>query len=441
MPSPSASLCRGIALAIGLALAPGAARAQVVTMPRRERRVEVPPRVEDVLKAIDATGKPPPGHIGGGDYRNSGRQGEQLLPRVDREGDPIEYRTWDVHPQAPGRGRGAERLVTGSDGSAYYTPDDYRTFVAVRNPARSTHDGPDHARTPPPPPTPGREPPRSGPTNRNAPAPGNAVVALDPKTAARVNPVVDHVLAHNAPPPEHVGGRDFGNFGIDGGAVLPRVDDRGRPIRYREWDVNRKVPSPAATEGAERIVTGSDGPRLLHRRPLRHLPAYPMREATPMDLHERARRLTVREGSGPFLHLLASGASDAFDLAWALSVESTPRTVARVVRGSKSRASHALFDEVAAAWQFPPYFGENWDALDECLADLEWLRASAYVLFVADALLLLGGGVAGCAFRLFVEVVSDIAHAPSDPRTRASRAAPRRRSTSSSTPSAAKKRP
>ena len=39
----------------------------------------------------------------------------------------------------------------------------------------------------------------------------------------------------------------------------------------------------------------------------------------------------------------------------------------------------------AAALQFPPYFGENADALDECLTDLEWLEADAYVLTVLDA--------------------------------------------------------
>lgn len=132
-----------------------------------------------------------------------------------------------------------------------------------------------------------------------------------------------------------------------------------------------------------------------------------------MDLHERARRLTVREGPGPFLHLLAAGVSDAFDLAWALSVESSPRAVARVVRGAKCRTSRGLFDEFAAAWQFPPYFGENWDALDECLADLEWLRASAYVLIVADAARFLDAEPPE-TLRLFVEVVSDIARERSE---------------------------
>lgn len=58
----------------------------------------------------------------------------------------------------------------------------------------------------------------------------------------------------------------------------------------------------------------------------------------------------------------------------------------RVVRGAKMAAAHALFDEVAAAFQFPLYFGENWDALDECLSDLEWLpRRSGFVFVIADA--------------------------------------------------------
>jgi guanyl-specific ribonuclease Sa len=253
MPRPSAGLRRRVVVAIGLLLVPVAARAQVVAPPREGRRIVIPPQVESVLRAIDETGQAPPGHIGGGDYHNSGRRGEQLLPKIDREGDAIAYRTWDVRPT--NQGRGAERVVTGSDGSAYYTPDDYRTFVTVRNPARSTHDGADHARTPPPPPpSPGQGQGR----DREPARPGDwPVVALDPRTAARVMPVVDYVLARGEPPADHVGGRDYRNLGLDGGEVLPRFDAQGRLIRYREWDVNRRM--PGRNRGAERLVTGSDG--------------------------------------------------------------------------------------------------------------------------------------------------------------------------------------
>jgi hypothetical protein len=131
-----------------------------------------------------------------------------------------------------------------------------------------------------------------------------------------------------------------------------------------------------------------------------------------MDLHDRARRLTVREGAGPFLHVLVSGVSEAFDLAWALAIEDA-KTAARIVRGAKCRTSPALFDEFAAAWQFPPYFGENWDALDECLADLEWLSARAYVLVISDAPRLLDEEPLD-RFRLLVDLLADVARERSE---------------------------
>src|SRR4051794_17109325 len=58
----------------------------------------------------------------------------------------------------------------------------------------------------------------------------------------------------------------------------------------------------------------------------------------------------------------------------------------RTVRGTKMRSTAALMNEVSAALQFPHYFGENWAALDECLADMEWLLPSkGIVLVVRDA--------------------------------------------------------
>ena len=40
----------------------------------------------------------------------------------------------------------------------------------------------------------------------------------------------------------------------------------------------------------------------------------------------------------------------------------------------------ALMRRFAGAFAFPSYFGHNWDALADCLADLEWLPAEGYVL-------------------------------------------------------------
>src|SRR5262249_19221456 len=46
-----------------------------------------------------------------------------------------------------------------------------------------------------------------------------------------------------------------------------------------------------------------------------------------------------------------------------------PRVVARAIRGARCGTEAGVFSEIAAAWQFPHYFGENWDALLDCLSD------------------------------------------------------------------------
>ena len=40
---------------------------------------------------------------------------------------------------------------------------------------------------------------------------------------------------------------------------------------------------------------------------------------------------------------------------------------------------------VAEALAFPDYFGMNWNALDECLRDMEWMPAKGYVVFFFGA--------------------------------------------------------
>ena len=67
---------------------------------------------------------PPKNYKGGRIYENDGRNGGQKLPD---EGAP--YREYDIDPKLPNVKRGTERIVVGSDGSAWYTPDHYKTFL------------------------------------------------------------------------------------------------------------------------------------------------------------------------------------------------------------------------------------------------------------------------------------------------------------------------
>lgn len=49
---------------------------------------------------------------------------------------------------------------------------------------------------------------------------------------------------------------------------------------------------------------------------------------------------------------------------------------------SAVRDKVALFERLAAALEFPDWFGHNWDALADCLGDLSWLPAEGYLLLL-----------------------------------------------------------
>lgn len=94
--------------------------------------------------------------------------------------------------------------------------------------------------------------------------------------------------------------------------------------------------------------------------------------------------------AGPWFHLLPTDAETAWAAGRKLESGTAAITPAvRVVRGSKATTTSAFFDEISAALQFPPHFGENWDALHDCLGDLRWLDAAGIVLVVTDAARLL----------------------------------------------------
>ena len=105
-------------------LAPSSPAAQV----QPAAQDPIAPHVRETLAYVRKHGFAPPGFVGGRVFGNY----EGLLPRYNARRKRIEYREWDVRPKAEGRSRGAERLVTGSDGRAWYSADHYRTFIEIK---------------------------------------------------------------------------------------------------------------------------------------------------------------------------------------------------------------------------------------------------------------------------------------------------------------------
>ena len=71
------------------------------------------------------------------------------------------------------------------------------------------------------------------------------------------------------------------------------------------------------------------------------------------------------------------------------------RDIAEALRGSALRVARirlagvvtkdTLLARIAGALDFPAWFGGNWDALEDCLADLSWSNAEGHVLLFDGA--------------------------------------------------------
>lgn len=94
------------------------------------------------------------------------------------------------------------------------------------------------------------------------------------------------------------------------------------------------------------------------------------------------------EPGKPAFYLTDLDESSFADLRFSLIIKH-PKTVVKVIRGGKSTTVKSFFSEVAAALQFPYYFGENWNAFNDCINDLEWLPGEAYIILISNASVLL----------------------------------------------------
>jgi RNAse (barnase) inhibitor barstar len=91
------------------------------------------------------------------------------------------------------------------------------------------------------------------------------------------------------------------------------------------------------------------------------------------------------EATPPWFHVLLAEEAVVDDLAVRFHGPAARDTVIRVLRGNHMSTVDSLLVEFASALQFPSYFGHNFNALKDCLTDLAWLPASAYVLCVTHA--------------------------------------------------------
>jgi RNAse (barnase) inhibitor barstar len=116
--------------------------------------------------------------------------------------------------------------------------------------------------------------------------------------------------------------------------------------------------------------------------------------------------------SGPWLHVVELELPALTNRVLSLVTRESD-TAVRVVRGRKMHSEARLFEEFAAALQFPYYFGENWEALCECMNDLSWMPAARYLIVMTDATQALREEREH--FRTFLELLSDAGREWSEP--------------------------
>jgi ribonuclease len=106
----------------------------------------IPQEIKESVKSIWETGRLPKDKLwkkaqGPKEYENvpENDSGGHILPEKDVEGNPITYTEYDVKPPELtnkengklGLDRGKHRLLVGSNGSIYYSPDHYLTFIRL----------------------------------------------------------------------------------------------------------------------------------------------------------------------------------------------------------------------------------------------------------------------------------------------------------------------
>lgn len=85
--------------------------------------------------------------------------------------------------------------------------------------------------------------------------------------------------------------------------------------------------------------------------------------------------------------------------------EKNSKKFVTLIEGQVCHNKKGFFKEFAKKMKFPNYFGNNWDAFDECINDLEWLDYEQYVVFINDCNFLFGNDEKN--LKLFLNILVD----------------------------------
>lgn len=116
----------------------------------------------------------------------------------------------------------------------------------------------------------------------------------------------------------------------------------------------------------------------------------------------------------PLLHLVVAEADEMHG--WAKDFSDDTIEIV-FLDGTRLSSFRGFFDEIATQFKFPTYFGRNFNALNDCLTDLEWVPVTTYAIIVTDAELLLAAETEEdrtALFQLF-ERVADGWNRPFEP--------------------------
>ncbi len=91
-----------------------------------------------------------------------------------------------------------------------------------------------------------------------------------------------------------------------------------------------------------------------------------------------------------------------------------PGFVTRIVDGRRCRTKARLLSELARALDAPESCRRNWDAFEECLADLDWLPAKGYIIAITEAEHLLSTSPED--YATFIDIVHNVAKEWATPR-------------------------